>query len=230
MRFCLEMLTRRPTYAYHADPADMRPYSLPIGLYVNLDTDLSLPPIWKVHSQQRMEESGGFDKNQDYLILLVRNYKECLIRDLRRMKTVWEALSAPHFLYLENLKLYDIWNVDRKILIYYEDFLLHPRETLERLLLFLNESLDPLDPFFDQFEMHRHNSLTFYQAYIGPSLSQGENLHFHSNSLSPKIRIAMDQQVQSKEPELFYTYLTRYSEPKINILLVEPGSFPYDLE
>ncbi len=207
MRFCLEVLTKRPTLSFHSEPENVKIYSLPLGMTLFLGTDMKKECIWKVHSKERME-AIGMDKEKDLLILILRDYKECLLRDLGDIQTAKEELNEPDPSYFANLALFDAWDEKRKLLVYYEDLLAELRRELERVLLFLGEDTSSLDPFMDQLDYYKMLSLEFYSMYVGPTLSRGEDILFHTKH-NPEAFL-LDEIAHAKFPSLWEKYLTRF--------------------
>jgi len=211
LRFCLEYLTHRPTLTYYKNPENIRPLSLPIGMSIPLGTDLNLDPIWKVHNETRIKKLGA-NTGQDLLILLVRNYKESLLRNLRSWSSVVANIKSGHCDYFNNLRIYDKWDPDKRILLYYEDLIEDPRAVLEKLLFFLQESQERLDSFFASYDSLRETSLLFYQEHAGKTSSKGEDLHYHSRVITLEAKKRLDLLITTSYPDLWEKYLLRYAE------------------
>jgi hypothetical protein len=212
MRFCLEFLTQRPTVAFHALAQDIKFYSFPLGFRLNFEMDLQKQCIWKVHDRQRMEKIFSVDPNKDILIMLIRNYKECIPRHLGDYKRAIIEFDDVKNCYLDNIVVYDEWSDSNKILVYYEDFISNPRKTLSELLLFLGESGDKLTSFLSCYDEYKNRSLKFYQQYIGATKSRGEDLLYHSKLIPFEDRLKMESFVKENYPYIWGKYLYRYDQ------------------
>jgi len=215
MRYALEFLTKRPT-TFSLDEVDFSIPEMdnPIGVvFPDLGVDPSKPSIIKMHNLGSLANHHPEDK----LILVVRNYKESLMRRFSNITTVFHQITLnEHLSYFTNLRDYDRWDPKRRMLIYYEDFLLYPRETLSKLLEFLKEDSSRLDLFFQDFEFHRQRALAYYDQFQAPidfpSLSRGEDPTYHTKKLTTRQRMRFDMIVQKKYSYLFEMYLSRYAE------------------
>jgi len=110
------------------------------------------------------------------------------------------------FLY-EQLAVYDLWESD-KILIYYEELISEPRKTLEKLMLFLNESDWPIDDFIEEIESHKQLVRNFYNSkIIGKCQSNGNTIHPYSKNLTPDQIEQINSLLEELDPLLFNKYL-----------------------
>lgn len=196
LRFCLEAVTHRPTLSYREQ--DVKIFSIPLGLTYDLGTDLAKDPIWKVHSEERMQQIG-FNPGQDTLILLLRDYKKCLYSDLPSWIAVLKEIEDPNSDYFQNLALFDSWDEKRRLLIYYEDLIEHRDEELKRLINFLGEDLQVID--LEQLEAE---SREFYDLYIRP------RKFMKKLGETPPPDSMLDDRVRELHPLLWERYLSRY--------------------
>lgn len=148
------------------------------------------------------------DKKNDRLILILRNYKECYKREANRIKMCSLHFFHQNPLYFDDLDIYHHWPKENRYLVYYEDLIENPRETLEGVLSFLGESGNNLDPFVNNIESHKKIMLDAYSHRWG-SASKGEDLHFHEKQTDPADLIQMDDHVKTTYPHLL-PYLQRY--------------------
>ena len=218
LRYCLEYLTGRPSFAHNYLQARM---NQPLGWYAGFDIDCNRPPIEKVHSRSAMENSGTrFD---DLLIFIVRNPKEALTRHQNKEITL-QALAAQQnptdkvgstYVYFDNLKLYDCWNPENRLLIYYEDLMADPEQTLIVILQFLQEPIDQLDDFMKQYDEHKRKAISIYKKYQKESKTEGNDLLFHSKKITSEHRQQVDSWIAQLYPDLWQKYLMdRYSGRK----------------
>lgn len=216
MRYCLEYLTSRPSFQRGNLKSKM---NQPLAWSADFDIDCDKPPIEKAHSRGEIEKCiGNYD--QDLLVVIVRNPKEALIRHKGNKITFNYLLEEgsgidigmPH-VYFENLMAYESWNPKNRLLIYYEDLVASPRETLTQVLLFLNESVENIDYFMQKYDEHKKKSIAIYKRHQGKSETQGNDLLFHSKKMSTEKRKEIDGWIEQLYPEIWYTYLKdRYAE------------------
>ena len=219
MRYSLEYLTKRASKML-----DTNRMNRPLGELYDLGLDYKREPFYKAHDPLMMEKRGPVDPKKDRLIFVIRDYRECLTNNLIKRKKVAETLldaliymdkrvstQNRNFMFFENLKLFDKWPEENKILVYYEDLLLQPKKVLSKVLDFLQESSTHLDLFIENLAHHKQNSLQVYDYFEGTA-SRGENLTFHQESLDPLDKKLARQYLLEKYPELSRKYLKRYLE------------------
>lgn len=202
MRYCLEYLTQRPTF--HKTHTDKR--NQPLGWLANFEIDCAKPPIEKTH----VLEPGSFNKHVDKLILIVRNPKEAIQRHEHQLNSK-EHLTAKGRgkLYFDNIALFDSWDPQNRILIYYEDLILAPKTTLEQVLFFLNEPPSKLDAFMKDYAEHQKKAIQIYSE----SNSKAADILFHSKRMKPELRKQIDQWIAELYPMQWNNYLKfRFSE------------------
>ncbi len=212
-RYWLEVLTGRPTAHFWSTA---NPSNLPIGLMVGHSLNFSKAPIWKVHNRKELNFSKfKYNPKQDLLIFVIRNPKEAIIRHVGKPDV--DNLSTGHIfknfeIYFDDLKVYDEWAEDKKILLYYEDMISDPAQVMTKALLFLKDPLSGLEDFMLQYEYHKKTALKVYD-YNGGSQSQGNDILFHSYKLSAAERKKIDEWINATYPYLWNKYLKdRYSE------------------
>lgn len=212
MRYCIEALTQRPTAEYNPEAKSI---SLPLGYTCGHSLDLSMAPVWKVHNRDQFNFAGYQHNSQsDVLIFLIRNPKEAIIRHVGKVplnRLFFGAALNKFKLYFEDLNIYNQWS-GKKILIYYEDFITNPRDTLDRLLKFLGDSGNELNVFFAEYEKHKAMAIKFYD-FFGGSQTQGNDLLYYSRKLPPRVRKSIDLWALKFNANLWNIYLKdRYSE------------------
>lgn len=231
IRYCIEFLTQHPTLSYLNNINNLS--NLPIGLSAGFFVDESKDFIWKVHNSDEMNFFKEYDSEKEFLIFIVRNPKEVLIRDagdLLLQKGLEQIMHIPlrsgyYFSsYFANLDIYDQWNPANKILIYYEDLILQPEKVLSEILLFLNnESDDKLNSFLKDIERHISIALNVYK-YNGISESQGSDVLYHSRALPLRFRVLIENTMRKIDLEIWNKYLKdRYSEE----ILLESGAYNF---
>jgi|7_EtaG_2_1085326.scaffolds.fasta_scaffold00195_29 hypothetical protein len=178
--------------------------------------DRTLPHVYHEHNVASIE-----DPERLPLIVLVRNYKECILRHtapspknrfLLKVKDYWED-------YYRSLKFYDK-HPGPKLLFYYEDLI--DDKKLVDVLHELNEFMSSSPPcyeellqrFIEKLQIHREQSLEFYNAVaqVGGSHSDSKSSIFHSRQFELHKKQDVDNHFESVEPELYKKFLKRYKE------------------
>jgi hypothetical protein len=173
------------------------------------DIDLSKPPIEKAHL--RRELNGSYHPG-NRLILLIRNPKEVLTRVAHKPITVQVLLgTAPSNYvkgsdYFDLISVYDSWDPNKRLLVYYEDLLTNPRKEITRILNFLNEPLTALNDFIRDYQKHKKICLDLYKD----GESKGEDLLFHSKNIDPAYRLLIDQWINNLYPVWWNNYLKQH--------------------
>tara|TARA_R110000796_G_scaffold58413_4_gene134860 strand:+ start:15680 stop:16327 length:648 start_codon:yes stop_codon:yes gene_type:complete len=178
--------------------------------------------IWKNHGQ-----SPEFWQKERYpSIFLLRNYKECVPRqlgctkrgneyDLESIKSHMRNANATKdtktFDYIKVLKYYDELEKE-KLLIYYEDLISNTENELKRLVDFMNGlgfKTELFNDFIINLEKHRKESLKRYT----PTSSSGGNVKiFHSKNIRDKDKNSLDKFLQKTYPNLWDKYLKIYED------------------
>lgn len=219
LRYCLEALTGRPTLHRYTSQPRLNDFLFlwPIAWETNFELDPNKTLIEKMHQVKETmlhnrNETIYLNPDLDTLIFILRNPKETIARvEYASFDLLLEGVCKayyPHRLYFENLAFFDSWPAERRYLIYYEDLITHPRETLAGILAFLHESDERLDQFIQDYQQHKQKSLSLYP---NPT-SRGSDPLFHSKKLSAAYRKQVDIWIAQAYPELWNKYLERYGE------------------
>lgn len=209
-RYCVEALTKRKTHGYLQDDSGHFDKNH-LGSYVNLGVNDDGPDILtKRHAVEDL------NKPVEKLILIVRNYKEVLIRHRRDS---WNSAFDLNFLesscvgqnssmnYLTMIEYFDRFN-GPKLIVYYEDLITNLRSVLIETSIFLQEGGENIENFLASIKEHKENSLKIY----GGSQTKGNSTTHHSKVLTKEQKVNWDSFVESYNPEIFKKYLTRYKE------------------
>lgn len=208
----LQILTRRPikeiqfvkrkVYSRVLDPLHLEIDPLKPTLY---RTHLVLPVLEKI------------DPHKNKLLFVLRNYKECIVRecgyDPLKLENSVLTNSGGFKQYIDDLIFFDSgWKDEAtKQLIYYEDLIMQPRHTVEKLLAFFQEKPAMLNDFFDNFEYWRTLVITKYSEvhHTMPS-SQGDKKVFHTKDFPFETLQRIDQHIKREYPQLWEKYLSIY--------------------
>jgi len=105
--------------------------------------------------------------DDDSLIVLVRNYKECIPRHHgnRNIDGMFYAQTQGHrdgsLDYVGILETYEAWR-GNKVLIYYEDLMSDPEPKLRKVMGILNSEESLLNELMDNLDLHRKRSIRVY--------------------------------------------------------------------
>jgi len=160
------------------------------------------PPIFKTHFCHDVGQN-------DTLILVVRDYKECIIRHaLHESNPPYRQMVDEYF---KNLSVFDAHPNEKKLLIFYEDIVVDPKPTVEQLCHFLSQhSEQRIDSFFKDFETHKEQCLALYRKKIGPTVTNGQKIKFHNNEANREAIDTINHIVNEEHRELSEKYLERY--------------------
>ncbi|MBD3279079.1 MAG: hypothetical protein GF388_12330, partial [Candidatus Aegiribacteria sp.] len=224
LRYCIEFLTKRPTRSYNPD--DNTPINTGLGRFVDIDIDYDAPPIvYKTHGH-RYNEKQSYDMDNDKLIVLVRNYKECLVRHHiggagsldRKFYAQTQGYRDGETDYIGYFQIYEQWQ-GKKILIYYEDLITDLEAELLKVLKLLEYDGSYLRELMDNIGFHKKQSIGLYSknppTIASASFTKGDSdkLIFHSQKLTDKQKREWDRHLEEKFPDILQKYLRRYQEP-----------------
>jgi len=250
LRYCIEFITERPTLGpdYHmlgfetpSKPIFLDKGAIPV-VHSHIDSPFfkeyikNSPILLKRH--EWLYEENKVKHSYKKVILLLRNYKEVMIRNdpglAERMEafkfnpseddTMKNAFDANSGGYITLIRRYHE-HEGYKTIVHYEDLILKPKETLESLIKsmdMLNEhSLARLNELMDKFEFHKNRSAEKYRrmngghnsAYVTNTVDN-KDMEFHRKDKSFHMMEDFDKAVKKRWPELFDLYLKRYQERK----------------
>jgi len=251
LRYCVEFITERPTLgpAYNmlgfetpSKPVFLQDGALPV-VHSHIDSPFfkeyvqNSPILLKRH--EWFYEEAKVKHSYKKMILILRNYKEVMIRNdpdlAKRMEafrfnpneddlldTVFDANSGG---YIELIRRYHE-HKGYKTIVYYEDLILKPKEALENLIKsmgMLNEqTLARLKELMDKFEFHKNRSAEKYrnmsghghQSAYATNTVDNKDMDFHRKGKSIHMMRDFDKVIKERWPELFDLYLKRYQERK----------------
>ncbi len=209
LRYCVEFLTKEPTVGpEHLSTKLNQPYGTRCKIGVDLTLDYI---IFRAHETNP-------DTYKKPLILLLRNYKECIPRHNLLCQNSREEKVINVFIqgctkYTKLLKWYSNYK-HKKTIIYYEDLISNPGLELEKLLKFLDRPTTHLSSFIKNYEDHKSKSVKQYSDYVQKSQTRGnkEQLIYHSKNYSKEALVKIDNVIQKDIPKVFQQYLKRYQE------------------
>lgn len=180
------------------------------NIFSELDVNFSLPPVIKIHNINQRSPKG----ENDFLIVVIRDYKECLLSHALRgssisIEAIKKELTSSGW-YLQVLETFDKWPQDRKLLLYYEDLVLEPEMTFQKLARFFQTDQKNVSAFITDLEAHCSNAMYIQQTYGDRSLSGGKSTNFHKKALPVEAQKSLDELCMENAPELTKKYLLRY--------------------
>lgn len=198
---------------------------------------------WVLHMIEFMSQGKvprGMDKNGPFVvdrahmgfkvingykkaILLLRDYKECIVRhhgvetvqssDIESFLNKTSGSQPPNW-YIKNIESFERFKGDKHV-VYYEDLIQYPQESISSLASFLGLPGDLAKAYIDQIESFSNQSLSEYQAlgHTTETHNNRENLKFHQQKLSGEELETFDSYFKSQlqRKGLFEKYLSRYS-------------------
>jgi hypothetical protein len=202
IRYCVEYISGRPS-VYPESKGDS-----PIGSRMNIGVDLSLDPIlYKSHNIQSVSDKR--------LILVVRDYKEAIPRHQKEQKVLdlmsffYSQTQGRHNSEVDYVKILQQFDSKQgnKLLVYYEDIVAKPKESLLSIFEFLDIH-HLTENFFDKYEEHQQAGI---KAYHAESQTQGkkEHLKYHQSKIKKQHLVAMTAHMK-KCPVIYGRYLERY--------------------
>lgn len=206
MKSCIEILSGIPIYSLYDGYELQNPLNVPL--------DHRKKPCFVTHFPDWVE---GAPTNKNRLFVVVRNYKECIIRRAISFGRSFDFNKdrSSFDLYAQILQYYDAWDPDHRLLLYYEDIITHPEEEMRKLSVFLKGSQERYEDFVTNYNVYQKRSCNYYeqlQKERGGSMTRGKSPIYHSAKLSPQKLKRFDQEIQNRlGSELFNKYLSRYT-------------------
>jgi len=227
LRYCIEAIGGSPTHGVKPlnplTPLDESVEEAARGLLdVTLGVDLDAPVLLQ-HSH-RWEEPAPCAE----ILLIVRNHKECILRDYRggpRSKEQVRATALENSLEIlcneDGIKDYAgllqryVEHTGPKHIVYFEDLKLKPRETLLEVMEFLSIENPKVDAFMEYYDRHNQVSVLIYNNGVSKSYTLGKNtMSLHSDEfLTLDDKRKWDQYIETHHPDIV-PLVERYFEPR----------------
>ncbi|MEX0961535.1 MAG: sulfotransferase domain-containing protein [Simkaniaceae bacterium] len=164
-------------------------------------------------------EINYFNPKCDKLILLIKDYREVLINYLESTGEEihrWldrmghsdlraRSVQDPDW-YFHNLYLYDQWNPQNRLLIYYEDLINHPKLILKKLLDFVGGSDYKLNRHIENLAIHHQ----YFSKFRPTHRIYSEGFKGLKIDLSPSLESKIKNKFSKAYPSLYEKYLKRY--------------------
>ena len=188
LRYCVETLTDKKTTYVLIPPYDTKKgLEELVGMGMSpMDKDSLVESresqviLEKSHVWRESLDNIFTKENKSKLILMIRDYKESIPRHTNYNKSIYLEESQK---FNNNLDVFDKTDLD-KLIIYYEDLIISPKETLSEVLRFLNEYDEKkLNSFIESIGHHKSTSISIYDKFQG-SRTKGKDLHAHKKKLN----------------------------------------------
>ena len=205
LRYCLEYATGTPTLGEGAGPHAQSVAMFGVGLeHVNHDR----PNIVRKAHNITINHPA-----QSKMILLVRNYKECVMRHKYYQKrNLPDDINLDE--YFKCVTDFHTW-AGPKIIIYYEDLIGSNFATeMSKILNFLDIDENKIQTLIDNEENVRKHSIQSYNKSVGgpSSFTRGEHTKFHSNVMTNEQKTQWDTYLRNRHAKAYDLYLSRYKE------------------
>jgi hypothetical protein len=212
-RYALEFLTGRPSGEIgELLSAELRGeyhnMNSPHGLKFHFPLDFGKGPLVKVH---HLKEPWMVQRKDLKLLLVVRNYRECMISHGRGMAGVKGYIRPWGGQYIDNLRLFDGWDEKLRLLVYYEDLRNHPEQELGRIITFLEDDIGGrMGEFMANYKAHKRACLDLYEKDAKISPSKGDSDTYYSDQLQQIQIDQINRFIEGVDPFIFQKYLLRY--------------------
>jgi len=174
----------------------------------------------RVHAWRAADSFKSYEK----AILLIRNYKECLIRhhpeEFKKSESVKQFFASgciqPPIWYILNIKNFDLFK-GKKLLIYYEDLIKDPKMELSKIIDFLELKVPHKrqKSFFGNLDYHKNKSMKLYSLNERSDTNGDLNkVIYHSKKLTDEQKEDFDDFLQNNYHALYSRYLRRYRSRK----------------
>jgi hypothetical protein len=107
------------------------------------------------------------------------------------------------------VKLYDGWDNEKRLIIYYEELLQKPKKVIEEVLSFMGLKTERLDYFIDNYDSLFNSSVNFYNRKE-TSFSKGIDLSYHTKNYPNKEDIIMSDKYMENNYKEFIEYFKEY--------------------
>ena len=157
-------------------------------------------------------------------ILVIRDYRECLLRHnrpswlaTRNVSTFLEdeSLKQPCSWYIRNIEAVDAFNGE-KLVLYYEDLMTAPEDPFRKLGAFLGFPETTVTDFVEHIDDHFRASVKLYTSVSHAShTSSTRSTNAHAKALLSDAQVVeFDDYFREHYPELAQKYLRRYFTPQ----------------
>lgn len=176
------------------------------------------PLLYRTHHQ--FEKLKQIPSHLNQLIFVTRNPKELIFREFFLIKPGQEILDSgfiEEFLktYLLSFEIYEAWDRQNRLLVFYEDFICHSDEMLLSILAFMREK--PL--FFEDYCLHREEYVArLLESYKiqhkrtngGASSIKSCKAIYYTMNVPIEMLLHIDAYLEKEAPLIWKKYLKRF--------------------
>lgn len=181
---------------------------------LNMVLDYSKTTLYREHHGHLL---APWNKNGNKLLFVLRNYKESIhrktnLKNAKDFRDVFTDDGPVLWQYINNIRIFHHWDVNNRLLIYYEDLISDPMNEVKKILKFFDEPI-PIyltNEFLHDVAMKALNSYHEQHIDSGGSHSKGQDLEYHTKQLPVKCIKAIDHFMETHFPVLWQNYLKRY--------------------
>jgi hypothetical protein len=149
-----------------------------------------------------------FDDKNDALVLVIRNYKECIPRHTKPALYNMTILEQHCDSYMKNIVFYDNWEGPKRVL-YYEDLIVDFEKYYCEILPIIDADMKLHKVLFDNLEEHKNICLKQYDKVCG-SQTKGKMAIFHSKLLNKEALKVINNCINKLEYKNIQKYIERY--------------------
>ena len=204
VRYVVELVSKQPTTQAPISKCAKGIVKPAIGSDLNLGVDMTEKAIL-VKRHRADFEWDNFTKTNCRFVLLLRNYKEAILRHAEHNESKLDSCINN---YIHCLSFYDAFDGE-KIYLHYEDLLVDPQREFERLMTFLKVPINKnFSDFIKNYDYHKTASLKCYKpgTMTGGALNK---LKWHTSQASPSVLNKIMKDIKANK-KLYAKYLKRY--------------------
>jgi len=168
--------------------------------------------IRKIHGHNLLENGIiGFTSKTRGVLLILRNYKECILSHLIRdddQKDL-DKLGNAFIQYMKAVEVFHASNVPR-LFVYYEDLITNLAGEMTKIAKHFDLQMDHV---INNIDTYRTKSMTQYNKVFGKSQTDGKT-PAHFTPLTNDYDFNWDEQMRQLNPRLYDAYLIRYGADK----------------
>ena len=150
------------------------------------------------------------DFKKDKILTIIRNPLDTLLRDNISFQDALETVLQRNNLSLfPNLIYLEKWPTSNRHVLYYEDLLDHPKEEIEKLLLFAEVSTNGLDEFMQNLDEHKKKTIADYD-HFHRSFTKGKDRTLYQRKYTSEQLKTLVDLFKEIDPVIWDKYLKRY--------------------
>ncbi len=156
-----------------------------------------------------------FNKEKDTLILILRNYKDVFLRKKQNFslnEKTKKEISLFFNGYYKLIELFESWDTERKILLYYDELIDPACSFLYRIAHLIDAERDSIEKFVEQRRAHEELCKHALRTMHHFKLPSGKDTQYYTRKHSKHVLQYLDTLAEKKAPLLFHKYLHRFQQ------------------